>query len=395
MKFEKSNYLKSLDPYAFAEIDKARREAERKYSGTIIDFGVGDPTEPTPAEAVSEGIREAVENPDRGYPNYQGEPEFRRAVSEWLKKRFGFEMNPENEITATLGSKQAVFCLPMAYADKDDVILIPDPGYPPYTTGAKQRGAKPVFMSLKEENGFLPSLKDIDSGDAEDAKIMWINYPNNPTTKIAPKRFFKKAIEFCEDHEILLVSDEAYSEMYYDEDDKPISLFNLERGPEVGLLFHSLSKRSNMTNYRIGFVAGREEILAPFMEAQTNIHSGQAQILQWAAIGALSDEEHVKRMRIIYRSKRDLLIPALEEAGFTEVYCEGTFYLWAKIPQGLSSLEAVKKLLHERGINTTPGNALTQGTKAGNQFLRFAMVPSIEKTEEASERLRKENLFQG
>lgn len=395
MRFEKSDYLKSLDPYAFAEVDRARREAERKYPGTIIDFGVGDPTEPTPAEAVSEGIKETVENPDRGYPSYQGEPEFRRAVSRWLTGRFGFEMDPENEITTTLGSKQAVFCLPMAYADKGDVILIPDPGYPPYTTGAKQRGAKPVFMPLKEENNFLPSLKDIESEDAEDAKIMWINYPNNPTTKIAPKEFLKKVIDFCEDHEILLVSDEAYSEMYYKEDDKPISLFNLEKGPEVGLLFHSLSKRSNMTNYRIGFVAGREEVLDPFMEVQTNIHSGQAQILQWAAIGALSDEHHVERMRGVYERKRELLIPALMEAGFTEVYCEGTFYLWAKIPHELSSLEAVKRLLYERGINTTPGNALAQGTDAGDRFLRFAMVPSIEETEEASERLGEENLFRG
>ncbi len=393
MRFEKSNYLKSLDPYAFAEVDKARKEAEKEYSGDILDFGVGDPTEPTPAEAVSEGIKEAVENPDRGYPSYQGEPEFRRAVSEWLKKRFGFEMDPDNEITATLGSKQAVFCFPMAYADRGDVILIPDPGYPPYTTGAKQRGARPIFMPLDEGNNFLPSLEDIDREDAEDAKIMWINYPNNPTTKIAPEEFMENAIDFCEDHEILLVSDEAYSEMYYEEDDRPISLFNLERGPEVGLLFHSLSKRSNMTNYRIGFVAGREEILDPFMEVQTNIHSGQAQILQRAAIGALSDEDHVERMRDIYREKRDLLIPALEKAGFTEVYSEGTFYLWTKIPEELSSLEAVKKLLYEKGINATPGDALAQGTDAGEQFLRLAMVPSVEKTEEASERLKEEILL--
>lgn len=393
MKFERSDYLNSIDPYAFAEVDKAREKAREKYPGDIIDFGVGDPTEPTPEVAIAEGVKEAVMNPDRGYPSYQGEPIFREAVSKWLKRRFGLEIDPESEITTTLGSKQAVFTFPMAYVDKDDKVLIPDPGYPPYTTGTKQREANPVYMPLMEENNFLPALDEIDQKDLKEAKIMWINYPNNPTTKIAPKKFLKKVIDFCRDNEILLISDEAYSEMYYEEDDRPISLFNVDGGMDTGLMFHSLSKRSNMTNYRIGFVAGRKEILEPFLEVQTNLHSGQAQILQSAAIGALSDESHVEKMRGLYQKKRDLLMPALRKTRFGEIYCEGTFYLWAKIPENLSSLETVRKLLYEKGINSTPGDALAHTKGTGEKFLRFAMVPSLENTEKAAERLEEKRIF--
>lgn len=393
MDFEKSNYLQSLDPYAFAEVDKAKEKAEKEFPKEVIDFGVGDPTEPTPGVAVAEGVKEAVTHPEKGYPSYRGEAEFREAVAEWFEKRFRVEMNPETEITATPGSKQAVFSLPMAYADKGDVILIPDPGYPPYVTGAKQRSAKPVYMPLEEENDFLPSLEDIGREKAEKAKIMWINYPNNPTTKIAPKKFLKEAIDFCEENNIVLISDEAYSEMYYDEENKPISLFNVEGGRQVGLVFHSLSKRSNMTNYRIGFVAGREELLDPFKTVQTNIHSGQAQILQWAAIGALSDEEHVEKMRSLYQEKREILLPAIEKSGFEKTYAEGTFYVWAKIPEEISSLKAVKELLSETGINATPGEALAQTPNVGKQFLRFALVPSVNKTREAAERLKNKEIF--
>lgn len=394
MDIGRSEYLKSLEPYAFAEVDKARKRAEKKYPGDVLDFGVGDPTEPTPAVAVAEGIKEAAIHPERGYPSYRGEIEFREAVSAWLERRFGVKMDPEEEITATLGSKQAVFSFPMAYANRGDAILIPDPGYPPYTTGTKQRGAEPIFMPLKEENDFLPPLGDIGEENAERAKIMWINYPNNPTTKIAPKEFLKRVVDFCEDNNVLLVSDEAYTEMYYEEDKKPISLFNVEGGTEVGLVFHSLSKRSNMTNYRIGFVTGKKDLLDPFREVQTNLHSGQAQILQRAAVGALSDEIHVEEMRNLYREKRKALIPALQEAGFPEVYAEGTFYLWAKIPESSSSLEAVKDLLGEKGLNATPGEALAHLPEVGKQFLRFALVPSIEETNEAAERLKEEKIFE-
>ncbi len=388
-----SSYLNSLDPYAFAEVDKARKKAEDEYSGEILDFGVGDPTEPTPKKAVAEGVKNAVMNPDEGYPSYEGELGFRESVSKWFKERFDVKMDPESEITATLGSKQAVFCLPMAYVNPGDSVLVPDPGYPPYTTGAKQRGAQINFMPLKEENDFLPDLDEISSEAAEESKIMWINYPNNPTSKVAPKSFLKEAIDFCQDNDIILASDEAYSEMYYENERKPVSLFNLDGGLDVGLVFHSLSKRSNMTNYRIGFVTGREENLNPFKKVQTNFHSGQSQVLQSAAVGALSEENHVEKMRSLYEEKREVLVPALDKTGFEEIYSEGTFYVWAKVPEDSSSVEAVKLLLNEKGLNTTPGSALAKTQNVADKFLRLALVPSVEEIEEAAERLEKEKVF--
>ncbi len=387
MQIEESNYLNSLGGYAFAEVDKAKEKViAEKGEEYLIDFGVGDPTDPTPPVAREKAAVEALSKPSQGYPSYSGEDFFREAVSAWFEQRFEVELNPETEITATLGSKQAVFCLPMAYINPGDVVLIPDPGYPPYTTGTLQRDGKPVFMPLKPENDFLPELEAIDSETAKQAKILWLNSPNNPTTKVIPPEFYEKAISFCKKHEILLCSDEAYSEMYYDRE-PPTSLFAVDGGREVGLIFHSLSKRSNMTNYRVGFVAGREKFLEPFKKVQTNLHSGQAQILQAAAAAALSEENHVREMRRMYARRRDTLLPYLEEAGFREIYAEGTFYIWARVPTNQTSVEVSRLLLEETGINTTPGKALGQQPENGAGFIRFALIQNLEKTEQAGKRI--------
>jgi LL-diaminopimelate aminotransferase len=348
---------------------------------------VGDPTDPTPARAREASAIEALENPEQGYPSYVGEPQFREAVIEWFERRFGFSLNPETEVTATLGSKQAVFSMPMAFVDPEDAVLIPDPGYPPYTTGTKQRGAEPIFMPLRPENDFLPDLDAISEAEADKSKLLWLNSPNNPTTKIIPPAFYKKTIEFCRRHDILLCSDEAYSEMYRDVD-PPTTLFSIEGGFEQGLVIHSLSKRSNMTNYRIGFVAGPEEHLNPFKRVQTNMHSGQAQILQAGAIGAYSDEEHVEKMRAMYNERRNILLNHLQEAGFDEIYSEGGFYVWARVPDGFSSLETTQKLLEEAGVNTTPGAALGQVEEYGNDFIRFALIQDVQSTGEAGKRIQ-------
>lgn len=382
-----SNYLQSIGGYAFAEVDEAYDEAlESHGKDYMIDFGVGDPTDPTPAEAREAAAVEALTDPAQGYPSYTGQSTFRQAVAEWYNRRFDVSLDPESEITATLGSKQAVFCMPMAFVNEGDTVLIPDPGYPPYTSGTKQRGGEPVFMPLRPENNFLPDLDAIDNDDAERARIMWLNSPNNPTTKIIPEGFYEDAIAFCQEHNILLCSDEAYSEMYY-ENNVPTSLFQVEGGKETGLVVHSLSKRSNMTNYRIGFVAGKPKFLDTFKRVQTNMHSGQAQILQAAAVGAYSDEDHVEAMRDMYAKRRNQLLPYLEEAGFGEVHAQGGFYVWAQVPEGLDSVETTKLLLEEAGINTTPGSALGQNPEFGNNYIRFALIQSAELTREAGERL--------
>lgn len=387
MELEQSSYLSNIGGYAFAEVDKSRdRVIEQKGEDYLIDLGVGDPTDPTPPPAREAAAVEALEHPEQGYPSYIGESSFREAAARWYQRRFGVELDPETEITATLGSKQAVFSLPMALLDEGDAALIPDPGYPPYTTGTKQRGADPVFMPLLPENDFLPDLEAIDAGDARRAKIMWLNSPNNPTTKIIPASFYDRALSFCREHEILLCSDEAYSEMYH-EGDPPTSLFTREGGLEQGLVIHSLSKRSNMTNYRIGFVAGRSEHLDLFKEVQTNMHSGQAQILQAAAVGAYSDEEHVEEMRAMYTARRDALLDYLDDAGFRDVYAEGGFYVWAQVPSGLDSLETTRRLLEETGVNTTPGQALGQNPEYGEDFIRFALIQDVDRTREAGRRI--------
>ncbi|MFP4686974.1 MAG: aminotransferase class I/II-fold pyridoxal phosphate-dependent enzyme [bacterium] len=392
MDVQKSSFLQGLGGYAFAEVDKAKKNIIRQQGkGYLIDFGVGDPTDPTPPVAREAAAMHALNYPAEGYPSYSGEKFFRIAVARWFKKRFGVELDPETEITATLGSKQSVFCMPMAFVDPGDVVLVPDPGYPPYTTGALQRGGQPVFMPLGPENDFLPELDKIDPEDAKKARILWLNSPNNPTSKIIPRDYYEQAIEFCREHSILLCSDEAYSEMYYD-GEPPVSLFNCEGGFEQGIVIHSLSKRSNMTNYRIGFVAGKKEYVDIYKEVQTNLHSGQAQILQKAATRAFSDENHVRTMRKMYLKRRDTLIPYLKNAGFGKIYAEGGFYIWAEVPPGLSSVETTRILLEEAGINTTPGKALGQIAKNGDKFVRFALIENLErllaKTEELARKYK-------
>jgi LL-diaminopimelate aminotransferase len=391
MKIDKSSFLKGIGGYAFAEVDRAKkniiRQQGRKY---LIDLGVGDPTDPTPPVAREAAAAHALNRPSEGYPGYSGEDFFRISVAKWFKQRFDVKLDPETEITATLGSKQSVFCMPMAFVDPGDVVLIPDPGYPPYTTGTLQRGGKPVFMPLLPENNFLPNLEKITSEDAEKAKILWLNSPNNPTSKIISREFYEQAIDFCRKNNILLCSDEAYSEMYYD-DEPPVSLFECEGGFEQGIVIHSLSKRSNMTNYRIGFVAGRKEYLDIYKEVQTNLHSGQAQILQKAAAGAFSEEKHVQEMRQMYLKRRDALIPYLKESGFGRIFAEGGFYIWAETPGGLDSVETTRILLEEAGINTTPGRALGQIPENGAGFIRFALIENLDRTRQAGERIKRLN----
>jgi len=379
-----SNFITSLRPYAFAEIDKARDELERR-GVDVIDFGVGDPTSPTPEFVRSECKRALDRRSRSGYPSYQGSPEFRSAVSAWVKRRFGARLDPENEITATIGLKQAIFMLPLAYVNPGDVVLVPDPGYPPYTTGALSRGARCHYLPLREGNSFFPELSGIPSETSSKAKLLWINYPNNPTTKIASEAFLREAVDYCRDHEVLLASDEAYSELYYDK--KPTSVLSIPGSEDVSLIFNSMSKRSSMTGYRIGFAAGRKEILDPLKKVQTQVHSGAATFIQDCAVAALSDEDHVHELREQYRQKRDMLIESLGRLGLESIYAEATFYIWARSPPGMDSIDFTKLLLEKAYLNTVPGKALCQETDAGENFVRFALVPDIDATEEACRRI--------
>ena len=388
MNIKISERLTSLTGYAFAEVEK--KVAELKSQGIDpIDFGVGDPTEPTP-EIIRAAVKKGVdERATSGYPSYIGSAEFREAIASWTKRRFGVALDPATEIASTVGSKEAVFNFPEAILNPGDVVLVPNPGYPPYTRGTKFAEGNVHYLNLLPEDGFLPDLDSISKGVLSKAKILWINYPNNPTGAVAPFEFFKRAAEFGHKHNIIIASDEAYTENYYGV--FPPSA--LQASKEGVIVFQSLSKRSCMTCYRIGWVAGDAVLIEAFKKLKTNIDSGTATFIQDAGIAALSDESHVEELRSLYKKKRDIIVSAFKDAGFSDCTPEATLYLWQRIPKGFTSVEFAKRLLNpEVAIVTTPGSWISEETKSGNPgegFVRLALVPTIDQCMVAAERIRK------
>jgi LL-diaminopimelate aminotransferase len=384
---EPSNRVKSIGSYAFADVD--REVAKLREKGiTPIDFGVGDPKAPTP-EIVREACKKALDKrATAGYPSYIGSAEYRKAIAEWSKKRFNISLDADKEITSTIGAKEAVFNFAEGFLNAGDYVLIPTPGYPPYERGTLFAEGKAYFMPLLKENNFFPELDKIPKDIVKKAKILWINYPNNPTTTMATKDFYKDVIDFGHDNNIIIASDECYSEMYYDE--KPMSILELDR--EGIVVINSLSKRSNMTCYRVGWLAGDEKIINIFKKVKTNIDSGTPTFIQDAAVAALSDEKHVEGMRAEYRKKRDLLIEAFDAIGLENCKPEATFYIWQKTPKGMSSVDFAKKLLQpDIAIVTTPGAWLSNKVgdlNAGEGYVRFALVPSLEETKKAAVRIK-------
>ena len=387
MKIQISKRLASLTGYAFAEVDN--EVAKLKQIGIApIDFGVGDPKEPTP-QVVRSAIKKAVDKrKSSGYPSYIGADEFRQEIANWHKKRFGVNLDYQKEITSTIGAKEAVFNCPEAFINPGDYAIMPNPGYPPYERGALFAEGRTYFAPLLKENDFLMDLSSIPREIARKSKILWIDYPNNPTGKIAPKEFFDEVIDFGHDNNIIIASDECYTEIYFKE--KPHSI--LEFSKEGVAAFQSLSKRSAMTGYRIGWVAGDENIITAFKKLKTNIDSGTPTFIQDAAIAALIDEKHVEKMRKDYRQKRDILVKALTSVGLENCAPDATLYLWQKTPNSISSVEFAKKLLQkEIAIVATPGAWIStkfNGINPGENYVRFALVPSLEETKEAAERIK-------
>jgi len=386
MKVTASKRVQSIGAYAFAEVDKMVEQLQ-KQGITPVDFGVGDPKEPTP-ELIRTACKKAVDaRKGAGYPSYIGTPEFRTAVATWMKKRFNVDLDPQKEISSTNGSKEAIFNFHEGVIDPGDIVLVPNPGYPPWSRGTLFAEGRTIFLNLLEENNFLPNLQEIPSDIVKKAKLLWINYPNNPTAAIAPKSFLKEVVDFGHDHNIIIASDEAYSEIYYDK--KPMSILELDR--EGIITFNSFSKRSKMTCYRIGWVAGDERIIAIFRKVKTNIDSGTPTFIQDAAVAALADERHVEEARVDYRKKKDIMIKAFKEIELQTREPEGTIYIWQRCPPGLSSLEFVKKLLDKSiAIVCTPGAWISDeanGVNPGEGYVRFALVPTIAEISLAATRL--------
>ncbi len=383
-----SKRLSSIGGYAFAEIGE-KVEGLKKRGINPINFGVGDPTEPTP-EIVRRAIKDAVDlRAGSGYPSYIGSLEYRRAIADWSYRRFGIKLDVEAEICASIGSKEAVFNFPEAFIDPGDLVLVPNPGYPPYSRGTLFSEGEVYYMNLLPECGFLPDLDSIPEDICRRAKIMWINYPNNPTGAIAPRKFFEKAVAFGQRHGIIIASDEAYSENYYDE--PPGSMLEFSRDGVV--VFQSLSKRSCMTGYRVGWVAGDSEIVGAFKKLKTNLDSGTPTFIQDAAIAALSDEKHVEDLRGLYRKKRDAIADAFAEAGLPDCRPAATLHMWQRVPEGFSSVEFAERLLDPKiAIVVTPGAWVSDeahGVNPGEGFVRLSLVPSIEECHEVAQRIRK------
>ncbi|MAG41311.1 MAG: LL-diaminopimelate aminotransferase [Erythrobacteraceae bacterium] len=382
-----SKRLKSLPAYLFAEIDK--KVDELKESGAkVIDFGVGDPKEPTVGLIRNYTKRSIDKRKDSGYPSYIGDKDFRDEVVSYFKKRFSVDLNPETEVCSTLGSKEAVFNFPEAFINPGDYVLIPNPGYPPWEKGTLFAEGKCFFMNLTEENNFFPELDKVPEDIRKKAKILWLNYPNNPTTQVATKEFYEKAVAFAKENDLLICSDEAYVDNYFGED-KPISL--LEVAKENVIVFHSLSKRSAMTCYRVGFVAGDKKIVDAFKKLKTNIDTGTATFIQDAAVAALSDENHVEEFNKIYQSKMKIISDALKSIGLPDSTPQGTIYLWQKLKDGMDSVEFATKLLDKKiALVVTPGEALSNevdGVNPGKNYVRFALVPTINECKEAAKRI--------
>ena len=384
-----SQRIASLSGYAFAEVDRLVDELRAKQV-RVLDFGVGDPRAPTPSLVRERAKRAIDEHATTGYPSYIGSASFRDACAAWIGRRFGVELTGAEHVSATIGSKEAVFHLPLAFIDPGDVVVSPNPGYPPYTRGTLFAGGANWTYPLRAESGFLPDLGSIPSHVLARTRVLWICSPNSPTGAVAPLSFLQEAAEFCRSHDILLASDEAYSEMYFT-DEPPASA--LQAGLRNVLSVFSLSKRSNMTGWRVGWVAGDAEAVRLFRKLKTNIDSGTPSFIQDAAALALTDETHVAAMREEYRAKRDLLCGAFRRLGLPDCTPEATLYVWQKGPEGMSSVEFAQRLLDpEVAIVATPGTWLSSsegGQDPGEGYVRLALVPTPEECAEAARRLER------
>ncbi|MDO8726747.1 MAG: LL-diaminopimelate aminotransferase [Candidatus Methanoperedens sp.] len=375
--------INSLPPYLFAAIDKARQEAVKK-GIDVINLSIGDPDMPTPPHIV-EAMRKAVGNPStHHYPSYEGMLSFRTAAATWYKKIMNVDLDPENEVLTLIGSKEGIAHIPLAFLNPGDISLVPDPGYPVYNIGTILADGKPYKMALVSENDFLPDLKAIPSGIAKKAKIMFLNYPNNPTSATATMKFFEEVVDFAHENEILVIHDNAYSEMTYDGYKAP-SFLAVNGAKDVGIEMHSLSKTYNMTGWRLGFAVGNRDILSGLGKVKTNVDSGAFEAVQEAGIAALSGpQDCVRSMNNIYKERRDVLISGLNELGFDVKPPRATFYVWVRVKG--RSLDFTKMLLEKVGIVATPGAGLGE---YGEGYIRYSLTQSVERINEAVERMHK------
>jgi len=386
--FEFSERLRKLPPYLFVELDRLKAEARAK-GMDVIDLGVGDPDLPTPPHIVEAGKR-ALEKPENHhYPSSAGMMAFREAVVEWFRNRFGVELDPATEVVTLIGSKEAIAHFPLAFVNPGDVVLVPTPAYPVYHIGTLFAGGETYYLPLTAENDFKPDLSAIPGEVLSRARILWINYPNNPTTAVVTREWFAEVVAFAREHRLIVAHDAAYSELYYD-GYVPPSILEVPGAKEVAIEFHSLSKTYCMTGWRIGFAVGNPELVKGLTTVKNNVDSGCFQAVQEAGIAALTGpQDCVAEHRRIFDERRRVMLEGLQKLGFEVYPPKATFYLWVRVPEGYTSAEFCARLIKEAGIVVTPGNGFGE---PGEGFFRIALTVGKDRLEEALGRLAALNL---
>ncbi|MGD9117524.1 MAG: LL-diaminopimelate aminotransferase [Dehalococcoidia bacterium] len=367
-----SQRIEKLPPYLFAEI--SRKIAEKKAKGEdIVDFGIGDPDIPTPSPIIDRLCKAAKDPANHRYPETEGLPELRRAIAAWYKQRFDIELDPDKEILPLIGSKEGIFHIAFCFIDFKDVSLVPDPSYPVYTVSTTLAGGSPYYLPLTEKNNFLPDLDAVPAHILKKAKLLWLNYPNNPTGATADLDFFERAVDFARRNQLAVCHDGPYSEVAFD-GYKPESFLQAEGAKEVGVEFNSLSKAYNMTGWRIGMAVGNAEMIDALKRLKSNIDSGIPQAIQYAAIEALSgSQDCIEEHNAIYQRRRDLVIEVMNNMGWKAQTPKAGLYIWARVPKGYSSMEFATDLLERVGVVVTPG---TGYGKNGEGYIRLSLTIS-------------------
>jgi LL-diaminopimelate aminotransferase len=377
-----SKRLDAIPPYLFAELER-KIQAKKAEGVDVISLGIGDPDTPTPGFVI-DALADAARDPGtHQYPSNRGRPEFRQGVADFYERRFGVALDPDTEIIPALGAKECIFNLNLAFLDPGDTALASDPGYPVYTGGPLVSGAEPVLMPLVPELNFAPDLEAIE--DPARAKLMFLNYPNNPTGAVLPDGLFERAIEFARQHDILVVHDASYTEISF-EGYKPPSFLETAGAKDVGVEVFSLSKGYNMTGWRTAAIVGNAEAIEAYWRLKTNIDSGMFEAVQLAAVAALRDgDDTAREMSAIYQRRRDLVCDALKEIGVDVTPPRGTIYVWAPVPDGHTSASYCELVLEESGVVISPGGAYGQ---SGEGWFRISLTVPDERLSEAVERMR-------
>lgn len=346
--------IEELKPYLFVEIRK-KIEEKRAKGEDIVSFAIGDPDIPTPPHVIKKLCEAAQDPANHRYPESAGMPELRKAMADWYKKRFSVTLDPETEVQPLIGSKEGIGHIAFCFIDAGDVAIVPDPGYPVYSVGTTLAGGTPYFLPLKPENSFLPDFKNIPDSVLKKAKILWINYPNNPTGAVAGMDFFNKVVEFGKKNDILVCHDGPYTEVAYD-NYQPVSFMQADGAKEVGIEFHSLSKTYNMTGWRIGMAVGNAKAITALRTLKSNLDSGIPQAIQLMAIEAFNGPQNaIGEHNAAYQRRRDLICETLTRIGLQVYIPKASLYIWAKVPEGYNSVDLTTDLLDQAGVAVTPG----------------------------------------